>query len=115
MSTTYRWWEDRSTLQNMGIETSHDMREYRVRFRKEFETNNMLQYAHTAVDVHDLERGNLRPDDILRELQHVIRNDDDYVHPGPTNRDLRHPSVRNAWNEFLVIKRLAAGSKYHHE
>lgn len=40
-----------------------------------------------------------------------VKTHPDYRHDGPTNKDLQHPAVRNAWNEYLLVHRLSIGDR----
>ena len=44
---------------------------------------------------------------LTKELEKLTLDD---PHPGPTNRQLRdHESLKNAWNEYLVVRKLVLG------
>lgn len=43
----------------------------------------------------------------VEKHQRLIKTHPDYVHSGPSNKELQNPAVRNAWEELQLIRRLA--------
>jgi len=105
MSSQQKWWDDQQYLQNIGMQSQQDHMYDATQFYHQKSNmsmridNDMLMRSMTATDV-------------LENFESYRKSQPDYAHPGPTNAELRHPSVRHAWEELQVIMRLAKGSRY---
>ena len=110
----YAWWEDRRVLEQHDLESNYDMLMNRVQFRKTYKTANMTNWAIFTVDMEALRAGAVTPDFLDRYFRDVERHAPDYRHSdlAPTNRDLENPAVKNAWHEYLLIKKLATENFY---
>lgn len=49
----------------------------------------------------------LKEGDFVRMHEEILKNSPSYVHPGPTNAELKqYPALNHAWHEFLLVWRL---------
>lgn len=101
--TAKEWWVDKEYLKSLGMQSDYDHMTDATRFAYQ---NYRAVYSNDQ-----LKFNRLTPDDVLQNFENARKSLDDYAHPGPTNAELRHPAVRNAWEEFEIIRRLA-GSGY---
>ena len=71
---------------------------YRLQRTKPAEHMQLLfyrdEYEHLSVN------------EIYNMFDRRVRYEDDFVHLGPTNAELRDPRIKNAWEEFMIIKKL---------
>ena len=74
-----------------------------------YNTGSQQQSANVVVDQDALHQGHFTYEDLQKHFEDQRKSAPGYVHPGPTNKDLEHPAVRNAWEEYLVIYRLSLG------
>lgn len=106
MSTQQKWWEDQSQLMNMGMQSMQDHMYDATRF------HHLQQNMTVRIDNYDLQNRHMTAMDVLENFEYARKQCDDYVHPGPTTAELRHPSVRHAYEELQIIMKLAKGSRY---
>ena len=106
MSSQQKWWDDQQYLQKIGMQSQQDHMYDAVQFYHQ-ESNVSLR-----IDRDMLQNRCMTAMDLTEEFDRFKKSRPDYAHPGPTNAELRHPSVRHAWEELQVIMRLAKGSRY---
>jgi len=46
---------------------------------------------------------------LIAQHEDMRKSEPGYAHPGPTNAQLEHPTVRCAWEEFKIIQKLCGG------
>ena len=103
MSTQQKWWDDQQYLQKIGMQSQPDHMYDATCFAH--------QNMYLQMDNAYLEQRMMTAQDVLEEFEYQRKRAPEYVNPGPTNQDLRHPAVRNAWEEFQVIYRLSIGDR----
>ncbi len=104
MSIQKDWWNNQQYLQNMGMQSCQDHMYDTTQFA--YQTMNL------RIPNDQLRYQNMTAQDVLQHFDRFNKSRDEYVHPGPTNLDLRHPAVANAWREFQIIHKLSIGVKY---
>ena len=87
-------------LKANGIEVMYDAFADRYFLRR----TKPAEYMQLALNHDEFDR--IGTSDIYNMFDRHSREQDDYVHLGPTNKELRDPRIRNAWEEFLIIKKL---------
>lgn len=72
--------------------------------------NDGERYSTHNVDAYLVKQSHDLPELVtllIDRHQQILREEPGYVHQGPTNEQLeKYPALRNAWREFLTIKRL---------
>lgn len=87
-------------LQDIGIDYQFDAMTYYCFLRKRIPEKTLslsmstLQFEHLSVT------------EIDNMFNGVRVNDDAYMHPGVTNRELRDPRIRQAYEELMILKKL---------
>lgn len=107
-SMKYRWWEDTRFLNKMNLQSNLDIIGNRVMFRKIYDTGNRQYWALYVAETKALEDGEITPEFLQRYFEEIHTHSPEYRHEGPTNRELEIPSVRLAWQEFQLVRRLAS-------
>jgi hypothetical protein len=99
----HKWWDDQWYLQGFGLKSRSDHTYDATHFYHQISNTSLM------IDNEAFQDRGMMPADVLDEFENYEKSRPDYVHRGPTNEELRYPSVRNAWTEFLVIRKLAIG------
>ena len=88
------------SLSANGIEVIFDVYTdmYRLRRTKPAEVMQLTLDSHTF--------DNAPVSDIYNMFDQHLRYQDDFVNLGPTNKELRDPRIRNAWEELQIIRKL---------
>ena len=105
-----QWWEDGTTLKMYGIEASTSLRYDSVSFMKRI--CDPFGKLHTVmINIDCMELRHMTPNDICKRLEHGATESPDWVHCGPTNKDLANPAIALAWSEWKMIYILAKETK----
>ena len=83
-----------------GIEVMFDV------FADRYHLRRIKPAEHMSMTLTGPEFERLGVSNIYNMFDRCSREQDDYVHLGPTNKELRDPRIRNAWEEFVIIKKL---------
>lgn len=103
------WWDDHRFLESMSIETMYDVHQQSVRFRHTYADpeDSMMKQVNMMFDVEILKNGHITVADLRNHIERQKKSEPGYTHPGPTNADLRNPAIALAWQEWLLVWRLA--------
>ena len=89
-----------TALKANGIEVMYDAfsDRYHIRRTKPAEHMQIILYKnefehHTVTEIYNM-------------FDRHARYEDDFVHLGPTTKELRDPRIRNAWEELEIIRKL---------
>jgi hypothetical protein len=115
MSKAKPWWMNQELLKTQSIYVDYNVARDTVIFRKTFAPQpgqQISQWVEHAVDRQSLECGRVPYTYVENFFNEAYRCSPNYRHSdlAPTNRELSHPSVQQAWQEFLLVRALATNS-----
>lgn len=110
------WWRDKVLLDSQGLEVSYDPVHRRMSISQyRYQEPPEARIYYLTIDMTAAELGDFTLERALECFEYQHRLNPDYQHPGPTTRDLQHPVVKEAWDQFQVLLRLsvnqASGNK----
>lgn len=103
MAKHWPWYKDLDICKNMNITVQHHMTMDVYQVQKRYATDEII-----AISINPDFMERLSPRDLEEMLEQKRKASPLYIHPGPTNEELRNPAIRNAWNEWQLVYRLAS-------
>lgn len=101
------WWDDRDFMKSISLECTYDPLQDRMHMRRTFVENGEKKYYNMTFDARIMQGMSAR--EVVEEFNYQYMNSDEYTHSGPSNKELRDPRIREAWEQFGIIKRLIIG------
>jgi hypothetical protein len=83
-----------------GIESIYDVYNDAYRLRR----IAPAEYLQVHVTREEFEHRSVN--EIYNIFDSYAREQDDFVHLGPTNKELRDPRIKHAWEDLQIIRRL---------
>jgi hypothetical protein len=103
-----QWWEEPQTLHIHGLEAATNLHYDSVSFIKRI-CDPFGKLHSVMVNIDCMELKYMMPEDVCRRLERGASESPEWMHCGPTNKDLENPSIANAWSEWKMIYILAKG------
>lgn len=101
------WWTNESMLKSQNIQSVYDFRSDSVLFNQHINSGMATNINVIGINQYELRNGSFTFDMLLNQFDMQWKQSLDYVHPGPSNVELRNPAISNAWDEFQLIYRLS--------
>ena len=102
----YPWWEDRDLLAKYNIDSRCDYRYRGWEFMRELAVDGRVIKQYQMMDEDVLHHGHFRLEDLISRFDAQIKEDDDYIHPGPTTAELKDPRIKEAYEAMNILRRL---------
>lgn len=80
-------------------------------FEKSYYTNGKEYVVKQFIEERHISEGYFTPKLIQDNLDYIWLNDENYEHPGITNRELEDPRIKEAWEHLQVLRRLCGTIK----
>jgi hypothetical protein len=106
--TTKGWWND-PKLKDIGIHTRYDPMKDVVQFAHDYENFGRTFRVIVEIDAYRLQYEKFEERDLYKMFDDGARHAPEFTYEGPTTEDLQNPAIRNAWEEFRLVYRLAGG------
>lgn len=107
----FKWYQNQDYLSAMNLASIYDHFTDEMRFRYETVTNGVREQWFLNVHVREVER--MSPQELLNRFDIQIKRHPSYRHEGPTNKDLEDPTIRNAWEAYLILLKLKGVNTQH--
>ena len=88
------------SLKGLGIEHQYDVYDDMIYLRR------IIPAVHQQMKIPACKMEFYSPNQLYNMFDQQHKSQDDYVHLGPTNKELRDPRIREAYEAMQIIRKL---------